>query len=348
MPIPTPVIYATADWCIHDDRWVEALVTNGFDPICFSLKTKDCVVPGGTTIVYSAQDLRREIDAITANESMPILAGPLTTITKHLMGANARIVGLSWGWDLQPEALGEVLDPGALAWIADLDALIVDSIVTEQIAQDLGLAADRISNIPWGIDTELFTPQGPKADLAQWGAAAGDRVVLSLRAHTPIHRVGDIVEAFALAVKEDPKLFLLIGGDGALRRTLEARVNELGIEHRTAFSGMLPEEDLPALLRAVDLYVAATAVDGSSVTLLQALACGVRVLVSDIPGNLPWIEDAESETFQLGAIEALGRALAEPAPTTNSVSAVRGQRLQSRMNWPVNSLTLVGLLGSSE
>ncbi len=348
MPSPTPVIYATADWCIHDDRWVAALVTNGFDPICFSVKTRECVVPGGVTKIDSAKELRTQIDARTANEPIPILAGPLTTITKHLMGANARVVGLSWGWDLQQEALGEVLDPGALAWISDLDALIVDSIVTEQIAQDLGLAPERISNIPWGIDTELFTPQGPKADLTQWGVSPTDRVVLSLRAHTPIHHVGDIVEAFATAINEDPRLFLLIGSDGPLLRTLEARVNELGIEHRTAFIGMLPEEDLPALFRAVDLYLAATAVDGTSVTLLQALACGVRVLVSGIPGNLPWIEDAESETFQLGAIEALGRALAEPAPTTNSVSAVRGQRLQSRMNWPVNSLTLVGLLGSSE
>jgi glycosyltransferase involved in cell wall biosynthesis len=348
VPNTTPVIYATADWCIHDDRWVAALVTNGFDPICFSVKTKDCVVPDGTTVVNSAQELRARIDARIAERQIPILAGPLTTITKHLMGANARVVGLSWGWDLQPEALGEVLDPGALAWISDLDALIVDSIVTEQIAQDLGLAPERISNIPWGIDTELFTPQGPKADLAQWGAAAGDRVVLSLRAHTPIHRIGDIVEAFALAVKEDPKLFLLIGGDGALRRTLEARVNELGIEHRTAFSGMLPEEDLPALLRAVDLYVAATAVDGTSVTLLQALACGVRVLVSDIPGNLPWIEDVESETVKVGAIGEMGQAIAKFSLKPQTRQRLRKQPLTPRVNWDRNVQALVWTLSPFE
>ncbi len=344
----TPVIYATADWCIHDDRWVAALVTNGFDPICFSVRTRECVVPDRTTIVDSAQELRTEIDTLTAIQRMPILAGPLTTITKHLMGANARIVGLSWGWDLQPEALGEVFDPTALAWIADLDALIVDSIVTEQIAHDLGLALERISNIPWGVDTELFTRQGPKADLSQWGVAPGDRVVLSLRAHTPIHRVGDIVEAFALAVKEDPKLFLLIGGDGPLRQALEARTHELGIEHRTTFIRMLPEQELPALLRAVDLYVAATAVDGTSVTLLQALACGVPVLVSDISGNLPWIEDAGAETFKLGAIDEMCQAMVVRASKTQTYTPLRAQHQASRMNWEWNSRALVGLLRSSE
>jgi glycosyltransferase involved in cell wall biosynthesis len=348
VPSPTPVIYATADWCIHDDRWVAALVTNGFDPICFSVKAKECVVPVGTTVVDSVQDLRREIDAITANESMPILAGPLTTITKHLMGANVRIVGISWGWDLQPEALGEVFDPTSLAWIADLDALIVDSIVTEQIAQNLGLAPDRISNIPWGIDVDLFTPQGSKADLTQWGVGPTDRVVLSLRAHTPIHHVGDIVEAFAISVMQDPKLFLLIGGDGPLRQSLEARVHELGIEHRTTFIGMLPELELPALLRAVDLYVAATAVDGTSVTLLQALACGAPVLVADIPGNLPWIGDEGAETFKVGAVDALGQAMSTGAHATNAMPPLREQHLRSHVNWVVNAQGLAGILLTSD
>jgi glycosyltransferase involved in cell wall biosynthesis len=346
VPSPTLVIYATANWCIHDDRWVAALVTNGFEPICFSVKTRECSVPDGVTIVDSAQELRTQIDAQTANVRIPILAGPLTTITKDLMGANARLVGLSWGWDLQPEALGEVFDPTALAWITDLDALIVDSIVTERIAQDLGLDPARISNIPWGVDTELFTPHGPKANLSRWRVGPDDHVVLSLRAHTPIHRVGDIVEAFAIAVAQDPQLFLLIGGDGPLRQTLEARVQELGVEQRTTFMGMLPEQELPALLRAVDLYVAATAVDGTSVTLLQALACGVPVLVSDIPGNLPWLQTPSCLVVAVGDHIALADALTGKWAVDNRTRAVGmvASQVRERAQWRRNTSALLSIL----
>ena len=111
---------------------------------------------------------------------------------------------------------------------------------------------------------------------------------------------------------------------------------------------MLPEEDLPALFRAADLYVAATAVDGTSVTLLQALACGVRVLVSDIPGNLPWIEDAESETFELGAIGEMGQAIAEFSLKPQNDTPSRKQPLTSRMNWNLNGQALVWTLSSTK
>ncbi len=349
MPSPTPVIYATADWCIHDDRWVAALVTKGFDPICFSVTARECVVPVGTTVVDSVQELRNEIDALTANQRIPILAGPLTTITKHLMGANARVVGLSWGWDLQPEALGEVLDPGALAWISDLDALIVDSIVTQHVAINLGVDPARISNIPWGIDVDLFTPDGPKADLSGYGVSAGNKVVLSLRSHTPIHRVGDIVEAFALAINEDPKLFLLIGGDGPLRQALEARVHELGIEHRTTFIGMLPEHELPALLRAVDLYVSASAVDGTSVTLLQALATATPVVASAIPGNLAWLQPPSCIAVSVGDHLGLVGALA-----TKGKGSIRDQgarlvasQVRTTSDWRTSASLLPSILMGS-
>jgi glycosyltransferase involved in cell wall biosynthesis len=122
--------------------------------------------------------------------------------------------------------------------------------------------------------------------------------------------VGDIIDAFALAVAEQPRLFLLVGGEGPLTEQHQARVRELSIEDRVRFIGMLPEEELPPLFRRVNAYVSATAVDGTSVTLLQALACGTYVIASDIPGGRPWYASAATGTFEVGDVAALSAVLA--------------------------------------
>ena len=47
------------------------------------------------------------------------------------------------------------------------------------------------------------------------------------------------------------------------------------------------------MYRAADLYLSASHSDGSSVSLMEALGCGLPVLVSDIPGNREWVTDGE-------------------------------------------------------
>ena len=342
------VIYATSGWCIHDTRWFTALQDNGLDPIAMSVTDDPALPPEGSRAFRSAADLRAGIDELIEAHAIPILAGPLTTVTRHLMGADTRIVGLSWGWDLQPEAIGGEFDADELAWVSDLDALIVDSIVTEEVAISLGLDPARISNIPWGIDVDLFTPDGPKADLSGYGVSEGDKVVLSLRSHTPIHRVGDIIEAFGIAVREDPSLFLLVGADGPLLQDNRERATRLGIDHRVRFVGTLPEQDLPGLLRAVEVYVSATEVDGTSVTLLQALACATPVIVSGIPGNLPWLDEECSATFPVGDLVAFSMRLSDQVAGSQPRDACRHHAadVRNRAHWRMNLGSIAAVIAS--
>ena len=340
------VIYATSGWCIHDTRWFTALQDNGLDPIAVSVTDDLALLPEGSRAYQSAEDLRNGVDELLETQPIPILAGPLTTITRDLMGANTRIVGLSWGWDLQPEAIGEEFDADELAWVSDLDALIVDSIVTEQVAINLGLDPARISNIPWGIDVDLFTPDGPKADLSRWGVEPGDRVILSLRSHTPIHRTADVIEAFARALPHDPSLFLIMGGDGPLLDANREIATRLGIDHRVRFVGTLPEHDLPGLLRAAEVYVSATEVDGTSVTLLQALACATPVIVSNIPGNLPWLHDECSSIFPVRDVDSLSRRLRDQQERSElkEASLRHAAEVRNSVNWRANTAGIPALL----
>lgn len=285
--------YVSQTWGVHDKRWVQALTDLGFDVRVLSLE-KDPL---------PLEQIRDELSA----DHGPVLAGPLTSITQHLVGVSQPLIGLSWGFDLlQLGAYGK-----ELSWLKELDGLIVDSQTTRDIALESGLSDGRIHSIPWGIDLEKFTPTGPRMNLEQWGIPSSAQVIVSLRAHEPLYRVSDIVEAFSIIKDDFPDAHLVIGNDGSLQEQLREEARHLGIDDRTAFTGMFPETDLPSLMRASTMYVTASEVDGSSVTLLQAMACGLPVVASATPGNAEWvIPDETGYLFTTGSPREMAVAIA--------------------------------------
>ena len=288
-------------------------------------------------------DLRASVDAFEPL-SAPVLAGPLNDVTKLLLGLSRPVIGLSWGYDLQ-QGHSQSVPLEALAWISELDGLVVDSPVTRDLAISLGLASDRIALIPWGVDLALFTPTGPAIDAVDHGFANGSRVVLSLRTHDTLYRTSDVIEAFARAALVDPALVLVMGGDGPLTPAHRARVAELGLGSRVRFIGRVAESDLPTLLRGADLYVTASETDGTSVTLLQAMACGVPVVASRNAGNVTWIREGETgQLFDVGEVDALagllGSSSSNPVITAAALELVR-----SEGDWAANRTRLLDVIG---
>ena len=323
--------YVTRGWGVHDKRWTKALQDAGF-----RVRTLSCERDRIAT-----EELQKAID-----NPGPILAGPLNSVTPELVGLSNRLVGLSWGYDL----LG-MRDRGEdLSWLTQLDAVIVDSTATREVALSSGLALAQVHTIPWGIDLKVFSETGAAANLGSWGVPSSAITVLSARAHEPLYRVADIIDAFSQLLGAVPTAHLLIGNDGSLRVDLENRVAALGITKEVTFIGLLPESELPALLRACDLYVTASEVDGSSVTLLQAMSCGVPVVASDTPGNRDWVQDQETgRLFVTGSVNDLARTLhtaleSSDARTTARMAARAQVRVRTRANWGHNRLALSEIL----
>lgn len=315
-----PVMYASAGWGVHDQRWVAALEACGF-----------------AVRVFDADDgdLRHVIDDAEPPHA-PVLAGPLMTVTRQLVGLARPIVGLSWGYDLQAGHSAST-DQADLAWLPRLDRLIVDSPSTRDVAIDLGVDPATIFLLPWGIDLDAFTPEGPATSFS---FPVGSRIVLSLRTHDQLYRTADVIEAFGAAAQRDPALCLVMGGAGSLTDQHEARIQELGLAGRTRFLGQVPETSIAGLLRSADLYVTASETDGTSVTLLQAMACGVPVIASNNPGNDWWIEDGVTgRTFPVGDIAMLADLLATERRSDERVARARAAVVE-RADWQANRRAL--------
>jgi glycosyltransferase involved in cell wall biosynthesis len=88
-----------------------------------------------------------------------------------------------------------------------------------------------------------------------------------------------------------PNARFLIAGDGLERENLREEVGRLGIAASVEFLGKIPHEDMPSLLEKTDVYVSTSLSDGTSVSLLEAMASGAFPVVTDIAANKEWITD---------------------------------------------------------
>ena len=316
-------VYVSATWGIHDQRWTDALITLGHNPAVVVVG-RDCPL----------SELGKHVTSI-AGDSLPVLAGPLTTVTQHLISQSPflRVVGLSWGFDLF-----ELIAQRNLDWLPLLAGVIVDSEPTKLITNAAGVDSKAVTFIPWGIDLDSFTPEGTRVDLSSLGLAQNSQVVLSLRAHEELYRVGDILEGFADMADLEPDAVLVIGHSGSLTPTLQARGAELGLENRVRFIGTIAETELAPWLRTAACYVTASEVDGTSVTLLQAMACKTPVVASETPGNLGWVEDGVTgSTFTTGSPASIASALMTVLASNSEASVHRArEQVVTRANWNQN------------
>jgi glycosyltransferase involved in cell wall biosynthesis len=354
------VLYFTRDYTPHDHRFLSALASSGHEIYFLRLERREASdgEPGLPTGVEAISwrggraparlsdgpallfDLKRVVKRIHPDV---VHAGPIQTSAFLTAAAGIHpLVAMSWGSDLLFDA-----ERGAgWKWITrytlqHTTVLVGDCMAVQEKAVKFGFPSERVVLFPWGVDLSRFKPGADGG----WRARLGweDRfVILSLRNWEPLYGVDIVVRAFGLAAHQNPDLRLILLGSGSQEKTLRGILQEAGVMERVHIGGRLTQEQLPEVYRAADLYVSASHSDGSSVSLLEALASGLPVLVSDIPGNREWItgeDDAPGWLFPDGDAEALARGLlraADERPRLTAMKRAARCLAEARADWPSN------------
>jgi len=182
------------------------------------------------------------------------------------------------------------------------DWITSDAEVMTRRIVDFGVSPDRILTFPYGVDTARFqAPTSPPE---------GGPGIVSIRKLEPVYSVETIVDAFAHVLGELPGSSLTVAGAGSLRSEIEARAMASAGAGATVFTGPVLHEQVPALLREHHLYVSTARSDTTSVSLLEAMACGLFPVVTDIPANREWIDDGDNGLlFPVDDAAALSRLL---------------------------------------
>lgn len=150
----------------------------------------------------------------------------------------------------------------------------------------------RIVTVPCGVDLQEFAPVDRERARRRLGLAPDDFVVLQLGRLVPRKGVDNVVQAVA-QLRRIPKLKLLIvGGDAPEpdeQRTpeigrLRALAHEAGVADRVVFTGQRRRDELPGCYCAADVFVTTPWYEPFGITPLEAMACGVPVIGSDVGG----------------------------------------------------------------
>ncbi|MFL5817535.1 MAG: glycosyltransferase family 4 protein [Conexibacter sp.] len=172
---------------------------------------------------------------------------------------------------------------------------------------------ERVVELPNGVDVAAFRPGEDDGGLrARIGADADDVLVAFVAALDAAHWFKGLeVVLAALARARSPRLQLVVAGAGELRGPLEAEAARLGVAERVAFLGRVAHDRLPATLRGCDALVSAsTAVESFGMTLIEAMASGLPVITSDLPGPASLVqEDATGWIVPSGDAAALATRL---------------------------------------
>lgn len=179
-------------------------------------------------------------------------------------------------------------------WLSHVIAVSRD--LSEWLVDPVGLPARQITQIYNGVDMQRFRPaeHDARAVLPK-NFAPPDAVVLGTVGRFSGEKdQATLLRAFADATAQAPSvpLRLVLIGDGPLKTELENLVRERGMTDRVWMPGN--RQDVPDLLRALDIFVLPSLGEGISNTVLEAMACGIPVVATRVGGNPELVSDGET------------------------------------------------------
>jgi glycosyltransferase involved in cell wall biosynthesis len=219
--------------------------------------------------------------------------------------AGRTLVGHCHGTDLRQRALCPELTPET-----NRGALACDRIVTlhanhaEQIRGSIGVREDALQVVGAGYHEEIFFDPG---------ATSSSRRIVYAGKYSEAKGLPSLLEAFAQLHEQRPEWELHIAGDGegAEAETIRARILELG--HAVREHGQLQQPALAELFRSAAICVLPSFFEGLPLVLVEALACGCRIVATDLAGVREVLAPAFGDALHIVPMPAL-QTVDQPRP----------------------------------
>jgi glycosyltransferase involved in cell wall biosynthesis len=241
-----------------------------------------------------------------------------TVVTVHDL--TARLARRRQRANLHYRSVYRWCDELALRGLKRADALIAVSEWTKRaLVQELGIPSERIHVVHHGVDLVHFQRRMVADSFRQrYGLAAAARYILYVGSEAPWKNLDALLRAFARVLREHPDVRLVKVGSPrhpTARARLQGLAASLGVSQHVHWIDDVPDSDLPLFYNLADLMVLPSLYEGFGMPVLEALACGTRVVCSNTT-SLPEVAGADSilcpPTVERLS-QAISRALAGPS-----------------------------------
>lgn len=329
------ILYFSYGYGPHDHRFLTALAGTEHEVFFVRLsgggrQTEDRPLPEKINQIHWAggrgefhwrdlPGLTLDFRRLTRNLQPDLIhAGPIQTcgLIATLAGAGPRLI-MSWGFDLLQDADRNRWWRWATRFVLHrATCFTCDCEAARQKAIQFGISRDRAVVFPWGVDLKQFFPlkNNPGSRLF---------TLLCNRSWEPRYGVDVLAKAFTLVVASRSDVHLLLLAGGSQEEAIRQILHPGRLDDRVTYAGQVSQRELPAYYHMADLYISPAHVDGSSVSLMEALACGLPCLVSNIPANREWVTDGVNGwLFQDGDANALAARILLIMNSLESLSKV--------------------------
>jgi glycosyltransferase involved in cell wall biosynthesis len=311
------ILYFSRGYSPHDHRFLSSLSKTKHEVFFVQLEaqrrqTEDRPTPKNIQQVLWAggkHEFRwRDVPHLTfdfrrlTKEIKPDLvhAGPIQSCAFIAVLSGFRpVLTMSWGYDLVQDADRNDWMRWITRYTLKRSAFFVsDANVSREKAIAFGMDLEKTVIFPWGVDLKQFGPRPrTSAPSVNPKSKVVNRKSLTLfcnRTWEEIYGVDVLARAFVKVAATNPHVNLILLGGGSQGAKIRQILMKGGVLEKVHFGGYVAQADLPRWYHMADLYISPSHVDGSSVSLMEALASGLPCLVSDIPGNQEWIVDGEN------------------------------------------------------
>jgi glycosyltransferase involved in cell wall biosynthesis len=231
--------------------------------------------------------------------------------------------------------------------IRGADGLFVDSQWVLDSARNFEeISDDRVVMFPWGIEPGRFSPKGSGLSDSEYCREPGTSVLLCTRNWEPLYRIHILLEAFRSAYERNSRLRLVLIGGGSQERFIREFIRNNELESAITIPGLLDGKHLPQWFRAVDGYISCAQSDGTSISLLEAMATGLPVIVTDIPSNREWVTAGVNGWLAKdieGFAEAILRVAKLKSAERLAISIENQKVVENRANWDRNFPKLLAM-----
>ncbi|WKZ36460.1 MAG: glycosyltransferase family 4 protein [Anaerolineales bacterium] len=352
------LIYFSLGYSTHDHRFLKAITDGGHQAFFVQLEgnlrqVEDRPVPehvrlvtwkGGRepfrwsklpALVLDFKRLLRDLKPDLVH------AGPIQTCAFIAVLAGAHpLLTMSWGFDL----MDDVHRNKWWEWVTRYvlrrtDFFTSDANVTKDKAVACGMNSEKTIVFPWGVDLEHFSVSTLKC------SNVSTFTLFCNRSWETRYGVDVLARAFVKVAQQKDNVDLILLGGGSQGAHIRKILQSGGVLERVTFGGQVSQTDLPHWYHMADVYISPSHVDGSSVSLMEALACGLPCLVSDIPANKEWVVEGENGwLFRDGDADHLTeKILAAMSRRENLPGIGRASRSEAEMraDWKKNAGALM-------
>jgi 1,2-diacylglycerol 3-alpha-glucosyltransferase len=210
--------------------------------------------------------------------------------------------------ELVQEFVKDVIDTWLVDYINRCQHIVVPSeSIRQLLAHEYGVTS-RVTVIPTGLDLEKYRQADGEAvrRARGWG---NDRILISAGRLAREKNWETLLAAMPDVIRQLPDVRLVIVGEGEERTSLETLAGHLGIRSRVELTGSVSFEEMPAYLKAADLFCFASVTETQGLVTLEALAAGLPIVAVDASGTRDVVEDGREGLLTDNDSQAISKAI---------------------------------------